>query len=578
MNSRKYRNNYYRMREIRDLKDMVETSRDVYGSKPAFLVKDVPGGEYRPVPFSRFLDDINGLGTAMLNMGLRGEKIALIGENSYEWVVTYLAVTNGTGVIVPIDRELHPKEVINLMKRAGVKAIVHSKKLTKTVNEVTDKIDGIEYVIDMSAGEDTEGKFSFGRLVQKGRQLIEQGDRSFTDAEINPEAMCSLLFTSGTMGMAKGVMLSHKNITANVYNMSQYVGIRKDGIGLSVLPMHHSYELTCHVFTGIYQGVTITICEGLKYIQKNMAESHATVMLSVPLIFETMYGKMWKKMEAEGTAKKARRMIAISRKLKLYNHQNLIRKIFRPLHDATGGQMSQFIAGGAAMNPKVVEGYEAMGIPMIQGYGMTENAPIIAVNRDCCSKADSVGCPMPGTEVRIINKDRTGMGEIICKGPSVMIGYYNDPEETQKVLKNGWLYTGDYGYMDDEGYLYVTGRKKSVIVTKNGKNVFPEEVEFCLTESDYIEEALVHGVEGERGGDTVIKAEIYPDYDLIRREKGELDKEEMRTFIKGIIDEINDEMPLYKRVRRFGIRKQEFDKTTTRKIKRYTEANMRSDS
>jgi len=307
---------------------------------------------------------------------------------------------------------------------------------------------------------------------------------------------------------------------------------------------------------------------------KNMAESQATVMLGVPLIFEQIHKRIMKQAAQNGMLPKIRRGIALSKKLKLYNNPAVVRKMFAPIHHATGGKMRLFIAGGAAINPEVISDFEAMGIPMIQGYGMTENSPIIAVNKDNCSKADSVGFPMPGTEVKIINPDKTGMGEIICKGPSVMMGYYNNPEETENVLKDGWLYTGDYGRFDEEGFLYIMGRKKNVIVTKNGKNIFPEEVEYYLLKSEYIEEVLVVGVEDEKSGDTVVKAGIYPNFKLIEAEMGYMTKEEMLKFMKSVVDKINEEMPVYKRVKRISIRDTEFEKTTTRKIKRFAKENL----
>ncbi|MCR5481205.1 MAG: AMP-binding protein [Clostridia bacterium] len=573
MNKRKYRNLYYDVRPISNLKEMIESCAELYADKPAFKVKDRPGGVYCDIMYWQLKDDIDALGTAFISLGLKGKKIAVIGENSYTWVITYLATVNGTGVIVPLDRELPAKEIRNLLHRADVNAIVYSKKLEKTIVEILPEMEGIKTAISMAEDHDP-ASLCIPDLLAKGRELMAEGNREFLDAEINNEEMCSLLFTSGTTGLAKGVMLSHKNITANVYNMSKYVRIIKNGIGLSVLPMHHSYEMTCHIFTGLYQGMAIAICEGLKYIQKNMAEVHATVMLGVPLIFEAIHKKIWKQAENSGKADKLRLAIALSKKFKLYNNQALVRKMFADIHTMTGNNVWQFIAGGAAINPKVIEDFEAMGFPMIQGYGMTENAPIIAVNRDVCSKSRSVGTPMPETEVRILNPDASGMGEVICKGPSVMIGYYDNPEETEKVLVDGWLHTGDYGYFDDEGYLYITGRKKNVIVTKNGKNIFPEEVEFYLMENKYILEALVHGVEDEKTGDTVVKAEVYPNFDLIKEEQGDLDIEQLRKFIKTTIDEINEQMPLYKRVKRFSIRETEFEKTTTRKIKRYTAVNF----
>ena len=573
MNSNKYKDNIYELRYISDLKDMVNSSARLFPDHVAYYVKDVRGGEYRPIMYPEVKADIDGLGTKLLDLGLKGEKVAVIGENSYEWIISYLAVTNGCGVAVPLDRELPADEIINLMSRAGVKAIIYSNKMKAVVSDAIKSFKDKKISICMDPKEEEKGVYALKDLIAEGKQMIEGGDNSYVDAEIDREAMCALLFTSGTTGLAKGVMLSHKNISANVYNMSKYIKIREDGIGLSVLPMHHTYELTCHIFTSFYQGIAVAICEGLKYIQKNMKEIHATVMLGVPLVFENMHKKIFKQADAAGNGRKLRTMIAISKRLKLYNNQTLIRTLFKQIHHSTGGEMTQFISGGAAIDPHVIEDFEAMGIPMIQGYGMTENSPIIAVNRDCCSRADAAGFVMPGTEVKIIDPDAKGIGEVICRGPSVMIGYYDDPIMTDQVLKDGWLYTGDLGYMDSDGYLYICGRKKNVIVTKNGKNIFPEEVEYYLQSSPYIAEALVHGVKDENTGDTIVKAEIFPDYETIQERIGDMSESGWKQFFKETIDDINDRMPLYKRVKRYNIRETEFSKTTTRKIKRHTAAN-----
>ncbi len=585
MNSVKYKESLYAPREVSDLKDLILGSVDRYGQRNAFLVKDKADGKYKGISYEQFLNDINGLGTKLIDMGLFGKKIALIGENSYEWVLTYFATVNGTGVIVPIDRELKAEEVLNLLNRAGVSAVFYSQKAKKTIDKIKGKCEanGIKHFIFMDKVWDVRNpsdiecetnEDSIYTLIEQGKELIKKGSRDFIDAKIDPNVLAVLLFTSGTTGLAKGVMLSHKNITSNVYNMSKYVKIIDAGIGLSVLPMHHTYEMTCHIMTGLYQGMAIAICEGLKHIQENMAEIPANVMLAVPLIFETMHKKVWKRSEKSGKAKKMRRMINLSKKLKLYNHPKIVKKIFKQVHEATGSEISIFIAGGAAINPEVIEDYQAMGFTMIQGYGMTECAPIIAVNKDRYSKPAAAGLPMPGTEVKIIDEDENGIGEIVCKGPSVMLGYYENDEATEETIKDGWLYTGDYGYMDDDGFLYVSGRKKSVIVTKNGKNIFPEEVEYYLLESEYIQEVLVHGIEGERNNDVVVKAEIYPNYSFIAEQKGELTTAELTELMQTIIDEVNGKMPTYKRVKRFNIRKTDFEKTTTQKIKRHVQSNL----
>ncbi|MDR1953701.1 MAG: AMP-binding protein, partial [Clostridiales Family XIII bacterium] len=373
--------------------------------------------------------------------------------------------------------------------------------------------------------------------------------------------------TSGTTGLAKGVMLSHANIAANVVGMAEFVNV-VGWTALSVLPMHHTYEFTCSILGTMYQGCTVAICEGLKYIVKNMAESKANIMLGVPLMFEKMHQKVWKQAEATGKAKLMRRAIAVS---KVVGGQNLkaTKRLFKSVHQAMGGEMRLLIAGGAAIDPVVIEDFNAMGINMLQGYGMTENAPIIAVNKDRCSKAAAAGLPMGDTEVKIVDPDVDGIGEIIYKGASVMIGYYDDPEETAKVLKDGWLYSGDYGYIDSDGFLYVTGRKKNVIVTKNGKNIFPEEVEYYLMKSPYIEEVIVWGKDEEKAGDTVICADIFPDFAMIRETHGNIGEAEVRKLLDAEIDIANEKMPPYKRVKRFSLRDTEFEKTTTKKIKRH---------
>ncbi len=569
MNSSRYKDEEYAYRPIRNLKDMINTSAELYADKNAFLVKNAPGGSYVPIKFNRFKTDIDEFGTALMDLGLAGKKIAVIGENRYEWVVSYLAVVNGVGVVVPLDRELPAQEVHNLLVRAEASAIIYSSKVGTVVEEAIQGIESIEYIISMDALEHVDNKLSMKKLQRAGKRLLLEEQRYFVDAEIDREAMCSLLFTSGTTGLAKGVILSHKNITANVYNMSKYVSVSNNFTGLSVLPMHHTYELTCHVFTSMYQGCCVAICEGLKYIVKNMAEAQATVMLGVPLIFESMHKKVWKKAEESGKAGKMRAAVQLSKKLGKFNIKST-KKMFKAVHQAMGGNMQLLISGAAAIDPSVIEDFNAMGFTMIQGYGMTENSPIIAVNKDRYFKPASAGLPMPGTEVKIIDQDENGVGEIICKGDSVMIGYYDNPEETAKVLVDGWLHTGDYGYFDKDGFLYIAGRKKNVIVTKNGKNIFPEEVEFYLNKCDFISEVVVWGLDDEKSGDTIVCAEIYPNYPAVEAKFGQVGETELKRLLKKEIDGINELMPLYKRVKRLEIREVEFEKTTTKKIKRYT--------
>lgn len=569
MNSKKYKDQLYEMREITDLRDMIRSSAELFSDDPAFLVKEVPAGEYVPITYRTLRSDIDCLGTYFAKAGLKGKKIAIIGENSYQWVVAYLAAVNGMSIAVPLDKELPSHEIHNLMVRAEVDAILFSAKAEDRTLDALEGIDGVDLRIRMNGvSVDPEVK-NWETVMEEGRNALLDGCHQYLDVEIDPDAMCALLFTSGTTGTSKGVMLSHRNIAANVYNMSKYVKIRRPGVGLSVLPMHHTYELTCHVFTGLYQGMAIAICQGLRYVQQNLKESKATVLVGVPAVFEMMHKKVWKQAESTGAAGKMTFMMNLARKTRMFNNIKRMRKVFEPIHSAIGNHMELFIAGGAAINPQVIRDYEALGIPMIQGYGMTENAPIIAVNRDYYSKAESVGPPMPGTEVRIFQPDEEGVGEIICKGPSVMLGYYKDPEATAEVLKDGWLYTGDFGRFDEEGFLYICGRKKNVIVTKNGKNIFPEEIEYLLLEQPYIEEVIVYGVLEKKSGDTIVTAEVYPNFDAIHEKFGkELSQEKIHDIIKENVEAVNDKMTNYKRVKRIKLREIEFEKTTTRKIKR----------
>lgn len=577
MNSVKYKESLYEVRDVKNLRELIDGSVERFSQRPAFMVKDKTKGKFVSISYKKMQEDIRSLGTSLINLGLRGRKIAVIGENSYYWAISYFAIANGVGVVVPIDRELKEKEVANLLKRAEVSAVIYSKKMKKVMDEVLEDRElrkTLTYPIQMDLSDDEDGRISLRRLLSHGMDLLDNGDRKYLDVEVDSDALAVLLFTSGTTGLAKGVMLSHRNIVSNTVNMSKYVKIIDGGVGLSVLPMHHTYEMTCHVITGLYQGMSIAICEGLKYIQKNLVEAQVNVMLAVPLIFEMMHKKILSKAKESGKDKTLRRMMNISRKFKLYNKGNITRRLFSNVHNVTGGKISQFIAGGAAINPQVIEDYEAMGFPIFQGYGMTECSPIIAVNKDRYSKAAAAGLPLPGTEVKIYNPDEKGIGEIICRGPSVMLGYYRDDDATREALRNGWLHTGDYGYFDQDGFLYVSGRKKSVIITKNGKNIFPEEVEFYLTESEYIEEALVHGIDGLRNDDVIIKAEIFPNYPLFENENPEVAEDYIEEKIGEIIEKINDTVPKYKRIKRYYIRKTEFEKTTTKKIKRYLDTNL----
>lgn len=565
--NKKYKDAYYPVRTVTDMKDLINSSAELYGDHAAYLKKNVPGGKFVPVTYRQLKEDIDAFGTALIDLGLKGKHVGVIGETRYEWIVGNQGVANGTGVVVPLDKDLPQAELTNLCQRANMSAIIYSGKVEKAVLKAIEGIESMEYIISMDAEESDEKRLSFSALLKKGRKLVAAGDRSFIDAKIDPDAMSILLFTSGTTGLAKGVMLSHKNIVANVMNMSMFVKVFEEDVALSILPIHHTYEFTILHMTVHYQGGTVALCEGLKYIIKNMEECKASIIVGVPLVFEMMHKRVWKQVEKTGKAAKLRKGIAVAKKLDRFNIKAM-RKLFKDVHNAFGGNMRMFISGAAALDPEIIEDFNSMGITMFQGYGMTENSPIIAVHRDRYYDSASVGPAMPNTEIRIVNPDEDGVGEIVTRSDSVMLGYYDNPEETAKVLKDGWLYTGDYGYIDDRGFLYITGRKKNVIVTKNGKNIFPEEVEYYLGKSQYISEVIVEGVP-QSDGELIVTAHIVPDRETIQEQVGDLDNEQMKKFFKKIIDDTNDQMPSYKRVKRFVIREEEFEKTSTKKIKRF---------
>ncbi|MDK2934470.1 MAG: long-chain acyl-CoA synthetase [Clostridiales bacterium] len=561
----------YDVKKIVDLKDMLAQSAETFGDKAAFLVKPKGGGDYKPVSYSQFKRDVEALGTALMDMGLKGKRIAVIGENRYEWAVTYLAVVNGVGIIVPLDKELPLKEIENLLDTSQTSAIIYSGKYEQYRDEIAKELPQLKVYVNMDLDENGQNVLSFSKLIEQGMALLKQGDTSFTDEQIDAEEMRILLFTSGTTGLAKGVMLSHKNICTNLMAMCSMLYIGPKDTFLSVLPLHHTYECTCGFLCPIYRGSTVAYCEGLRHIVKNLKEAKATIMLGVPLIFESMYKKVWQQAEKSGMASKLRSAIKVNNVLKKVG-VDLSKKLFSKIHENLGGHIRVFISGAAGIDPMVAKGFRELGLLLVQGYGLTECAPIVALNRDCYFKDDAAGLPLPGVDVKIDNPDDEGIGEIVCNGGNIMIGYYQNELATQEVFKDGWFYTGDFGFVDQDGFVHITGRKKNVIVTKNGKNIFPEEVEAYLNRSQYIAESLVWGKYDEESGETYVNAQIVPNFEIVEEKLGkDYTEAQLRQLINEEVKAVNHKIPLYKRIMDFSIRKEEFIKTTTKKIKRYME-------
>ncbi len=564
-----YKSKLYKVREIDTLKEMLNTSKELFGKKPAFLYKEEKGGDYKEINYITLKDDVDALGTKLIDLGLEGENIAVIGENCYAWMVSYFAIVNGVGKVVPLDKELSKEEIINLLTTANCKAIFYTSSYKSTFKDVD-----IPHKFQMeiySQKDQRSHENTWENLIEEGRKMLGKGDRRYVDIVIDPMEVRMLLFTSGTTDVPKAVMLCHKNIVSNVQDISRIVKLKEDDRALSILPIHHTFESTVCIMVVLFQGGSIAFYEGLKYVVKNLAEAQATMLVGVPLIFESMYNKIWKQAEKSDMTKALKMAIKLNKTLKKVGI-DARRKIFSSVYSNFGGKLRMLVTGAAAISPNVVRGFQDLGIDMVMGYGLTETAPLVSGTPDFTdrySKAGSVGQVVPSGQLQIIDQNEDGIGEIIFKGPNVMLGYYNMPEKTAEVLKDGWFYTGDLGFVDENGCLYLSGRKKNVIVTKTGKNIYPEEIEEYLNKIPYIEECMVYGTENEETGETIVSVQIRPAYDTINDEFGCADdQDEVYKLLKSKIADLNQTLPNYKRVRHIVIRNEEFVKTTTHKIKR----------
>ena len=469
---------YKTSRPITDIRHMLRTSTELYGDNVAFRQRFEKNEPYREITYKEAFETVNALGTALTNIGLKGKRIAVIGENCYQWATSYLAVICGTGVVVPLDKELSAMELKQLVIEAEVSGVMFTKKYREIFKEMKTSGDtDIEILVDLTGDDEEEGIFKWSNLVAEGRMLLDGGDRSFVEAEIIADEMSELLFTSGTTGIAKGVMLSHKNICFDLMIAPTILNVNTWDIFFSVLPIHHTYEGTCGFLMPLYKGASIAYCEGLKYIVKNLAEVSPTMFLGVPALFETLYKTIMRnvrKQGKEGLVKKVMSVNKVTRKIGLDLNKLLLKDILKVF----GGRMRVLISGGAAIDPAILQFFNDLGFIAVQGYGLSECAPMGALNPDNPKymRNSSVGHILPGMQVKIVDKDEDGIGEICLKGDNVMLGYYKNPEETARTVRDGWFYTGDQGYVDEEDFIYITGRKKNVIIASNGKNVFPEEL------------------------------------------------------------------------------------------------------
>lgn len=563
----------YPTRPITSLKDLLEQSCNLFSSNKAFIFKKKGTEEIQSVSYRDFKSEVDALGTALIDKGLKDAKIAVLSENRYEWAVSYFAVSGGTGVIIPLDRALPLGDLNNIVNTSEADAIIYSEKLKEVVQELSHSSPTLKYLIGMDTEYDEGNFLSYKGMVKKGKELLASGNNRFTDAKIDTEKMGIMLFTSGTSDFAKAVMLSHKNICSNLMDISSTVKVWQDDIFLSFLPLHHTYECTCGFLSCIYGGSCIAFCEGLKHITKNLKEFKATIMCSVPLIYENIYRKIMEQVSKKrGAGTKMNFAIKYSNFCRKYLNINPTRKLFKQVHDALGGHLRLLICGAAAIEPKVSRWFNDIGIKFLQGYGLTECCPLLTGNNDKYQKNDSPGLPLPNVKVRIENPDENGIGEIAAKGPNIMLGYYKNEAATRSVLKDEWFYTGDLGYFDNDGFIHITGRKKNVIVLKNGKNVFPEELEAILNKNPYIKESMVWE-KREENGDIKLCATVVINNEYLENKFSDhlLTEEELHSLIDNEIRQINKKMPIYKYIREFNIKKNDFIKTTTQKIKRYME-------
>ena len=557
---------------ISNYKELLEMVKEKYSKNVAYKYKKdytAKEPEYIEVTYEKYVEDVKALSTSLLDLGKENKKVVLIGKNRYEWCTAYMAVTTGNMVIVPLDKALPDNEIESLVTRSEAEVVIFDKKYIDVMTKLKDETNNNVNTLICMDDEEVEGTKSYKDLLEKGYELLKNGDTKYENIEIDNKKMSIMLFTSGTTNLPKAVMLSQYNICSDISAIATWVRIYETDTLLSFLPIHHTFECTITFLYGMYSGATVAFCDGLKYIQKNLQEYKVSVFVAVPLVLETMYKKIQNAIEEQGKTKLINTVSKISNAL-LKCHIDLRKVFFKQVLDQFGGNLRVVLYGAAPMNKDTIIGYNNLGIDLVQGYGLTETSPVISAETDKEKRPGSVGLVLDTLEARIDNPDKDGVGEISVKGPSVMMGYYNNEEETNKVLKDGWFSTGDFGYFDKDDFLYVTGRKKDIIVLKNGKNVYPQEIEFLINKIPYVVESLVYQREQSKT-DTMLCAKIVYDKDLIKEKLGDKTEEEYKEDIWNEVKEINKSLPIFKHIKNITITTELLAKTTTQKVKRYEE-------
>lgn len=568
------------MQEIKyvdSLKDIINERCDMFKDRIAFLEKLEGMEEFEKIKYSKVKVDVNALGTIMINkLNLKDKKIAVIGENSYRWYITYMAVVCGVGTIVPLDKELPENEILNLLERSKASCIVYSSRKKDLIIDLKEKLPKDMVYIEMSKEKSDKESYSLDEIIDEGKKIVENWDNSYENIKIDREKFCILLFTSGTTGKSKGVMLNHKNICANIVACFHLVPQMGSFTTLSVLPMHHTYEFSLDYIYSTYMGATLGICQGLKYIAKNLKEIKPDLLIAVPALIENLSKKIDKSIEKTGKEKIIRNVGKVANGLSKVG-LDLRKVIFKQIHETLGGNLKYLLSGAAPIDIEVIKKIESYGITLLQGFGTTETAPLIAGTPYNDHEAGTCGKAVYGCDVRIDLDDNTeekNIGEIIAKGDCVMMGYYEMEKETKEVLKKGWLHTGDLGYFNKKGNLVITGRRKNVIVTSNGKNIFPEELEFEVNKIPLVNESMVYGKKDTKKKDElIVTARVTLDEEYLKEKYGDNrpTDEEIKNEIWNEIKKINKNMVQYKAIKDLEIKKDDFIKTTTMKIKRYEE-------
>ena len=570
---------------VTDLKDMLNYSADEHPDLPLFMQKYDAKKPFKEISFRQAREDVNAIGTGLLELGLEDRHIGLIGRNSSEWGESYLAIVGGVGVVVPLDRELNESELKQLTIKGELEAVITiNNKYYEIFKRIKASGDtNLRYVInaDMDEDEDVEaGLISWKKLREEGRHMLWDGDRCYVDAQVVNTDLASIIFTSGTTGVSKGVMLSHRNLMLDTILVQAMFEARPKDICFSVLPMHHCYECTATFLSCVYSGATVAFSRGLKYIRKDILEVRPTIMLAVPAIIENFHNKIRRSVADKLTDKQLKAFEIMDREARRFKVK-LPKSVTKDIEAVFGGRMHTLISGGAPIDGAILDSFCNIGFNAIQGYGLSECAPIVALNpaKRKYMKNASAGHIMPFTECKILDADSNGIGEICFRGPQVMMGYYKDPENTAAVLdEEGWFHTGDVGYLDRDNYVFITGRKKNVIIASNGKNVFPEELESYLLALPIVEECMVWGGELDPNSPwNGIHATVRLNAEELERALGAgYTKEQADALIEAEVDKINDDLPRFKRIAHVVVREREFDKTTTQKIRRFVEDNKRA--